>query len=337
MKDARVVLVDRDGYTASILAAELANRGFVPVESVANALDLPRVLSGRKPEAVIFNYHADQPDSLIACSTIRALAPQAVIVAIASLGPALKAVRSWSEQTGSIDLVVEKPLSIEHFFPTFATLLKARTASRRIETKAERLSGLVPEGALSAAEKGAGGEAEMFEAAVLFTDIRGSSQLIRTTPPRDFFAGLNTQLSAHSRVITQFDGSVIKYTGDGVMAIFRGMGHSYLALQCALELARTGTNKPLPFGTGVAEGLVLAGLIGDFHSSGQRRQYDVIGATVHLAARLCSLAGPGEVVTTKSLNSVAKLQIPPAREIGSVSIKGFEQDIDCVAFSPVST
>jgi class 3 adenylate cyclase len=333
MKEWSVVLVDRDAYTTSILAAELAGRGFASVTSVANALDLPRALGDSNPEAVIFNYHADQPDSLIACSTIRSLTPRAAIIAIASPGPALKAVRAWSAQTNCIDLIVEKPLSYERFFPALDTLLQTRSASRELAAKAEKLSNLVPEGALTAAEKGSGSEAELFEAAVLFTDIRGSSQLIRSMPPRDFFGVLNPLLSAHSKLVTQFDGSVIKYTGDGVMAIFRGMGHTYMALRCALELAATGANKPLPFGTGVAEGLVLAGLIGDSHAAGQRRQYDVIGATVHLSARLCGLAGPGEVVTTKSLNSVVKLQAPLARQIGRVPIKGFEQEVECVAFS----
>lgn len=329
MKNARLLLFDSDAYTASVLMDELARRGFGAARSVASTLELPPALEELPPDAVVFNYHTDQPDSLVVCSTIKLMAPNAAVIAIVSPGPALKVVRTWATQTRSIDVIIEKPLSDDRFFMALQDLLKARQSTRLLEQRAERLSNLVPEGA---AEADAAGEAEMFEAAVLFTDIRGSSQAIRKMPPRDFFRLLNALLSEHSKLVRQFDGAVIKYTGDGVMAVFRGMGRSYLALRCALELARSGGNGELPFGVGVAEGLVLAGLIGDSNRDGQRRQYDLVGATVHLAARLCSMAGAAEVVTTRSTNAVAKLTVPPPREIGPVSIKGFGSAYECIAF-----
>ncbi|MFM9912255.1 MAG: adenylate/guanylate cyclase domain-containing protein [Methylophilaceae bacterium] len=178
-------------------------------------------------------------------------------------------------------------------------------------------------------------EAEIFEAAILFTDIRGSSKLIKETPPRDYFHWLNQSLSAQADHIQKYEGCVIKYTGDGMMAIFRGMGKSYLSLRCALELASTSNNHKLPFGIGVAEGLVLAGFIGDFQHTGQRQQYDVIGANVHLAARLCAMADAGSVVTTKEVNHNARLDAPTPQSIGSVAIKGFNTEVDCVAFNAV--
>ena len=334
MKDSRIVLVDWDPYTASLLAGELAARGCPSVQIVSDSLELPAALDAANPHIVIFNYRADQPDSVVACSMIRMLAPQAAIAAIASAGPALKAVQAWARQTGCIDVFFEKPLSYDRFFATLGGLADSRVSARALASKAKLLSTLVPEGALSAAAGRFRSEAEMFEAAVLFTDIRGSSEVIRSTAPREFFRLLNDLLSAQSRLVTKFEGSVIKYTGDGVMAIFRGMGRSYLALRCGLELARTGMAAPLPYGTGVAEGLVLAGLIGDSNEAGQRRQYDVIGATVHLSARLCSLASPGELYTTHGMNAVARIESPAPRHVGRVSIKGFEGDIECVAFGP---
>lgn len=333
MSGTNILLLDREAHTASMLVEELASRGFGNVRRVGSGLDLPAAVGQSVPDIVIFNYHADQPESLAACGTIRLMAPLAAIVALASPGPAMKAVRDWSGEGGCIDAVVEKPIFFERFFATLDNLRQAQAASRKLQSQSARLSGLVPEGALLAAESESGADGELFEAAVLFTDIRGSSGLIRSMATRDFFALLNDQLSTHSRLITRFEGSVVKYTGDGVMAIFRGMGKSYLALRCALELARTGAAAPLPFGTGVAQGLVLAGLIGDFNRAGQRRQYDVIGATVHLAARLCSMADAGEAVTTRNLNAIARITTPPPRHLGRVSIKGFERDVDCVAFS----
>jgi len=200
-----------------------------------------------------------------------------------------------------------------------------------------RLSSLVPVGALSVMDNGFGGEAEIFDAAVIFTDIRGSSQLIRDTPPEVFFENLNALLSAQAALVRTHQGAVVKYTGDGMMAIFRGMGRSYLALRCGLAIADLNGKHPFPFGIGIAQGLVLAGFIGDSTEAGQSRQYDVIGATVHMAARLCELASAGEVVATQSLNKSARILSPMPRLMTGVLIRGLDVKDDCLAFYPDQT
>ena len=332
MQTPRLLLVDSDSYTSSVILDDLQRRNITDVQHVAHALALPRVLQTTKPDVVIFNYHSQYPDSLIACSTIKLISPHSAIIAIVSPGPALKAVRELAKQAECIDIIIEKPLSDERFYMAVEDLLKVKLVTRELENRADKLAQLVPEGALTALDNEFDSEAELFEAAVLFTDIRGSSQLITEMPPRDFFETLNRLLSAQAKKIQQYEGSVIKYTGDGVMAIFKGMGRSYLALRCGLELAEDSKDQRLACGIGITEGLVLAGLIGDSHHAGQRRQYDVIGANVHLAARLCSLANAGEVITTKRVNSIAHPRNPEPRQIGGISIRGFDNEIDCVAF-----
>ena len=333
MKNSRLMLIDSDSYTLSVLLGGLSGRGFGEVQSVSSTLELPKILETTQPDVVVFNYHSDRPDSLIVCSTLKALVPLAATVVIVSPGPALKFVRAWATQTRSIDVVIEKPLSDERFYMTVEEILRLKAATREMTARSERLANLVPEGALPVIEHGGNIEAEMFEAAVLFTDVRGSSQLIREMPPHDFFDQLNQLLSTQARSIQNYQGSVIKYTGDGVMAIFRGMGRSYLALRCGLELAALSNNPKFPFGIGVAQGLVLAGLIGDSNQAGQRSQYDIVGATVHLASRLCSLANAGEVVATHSISVAARLTTPTPRPAPGVSVRGFDKAIDCVVFS----
>lgn len=333
MKNARLMLIDSDSYTSSVLMEDLLGRGFGDVQSVTSTLELPKILQTNPPDAVVFNYHSDQPDSLIICSTLKSMAPQAATIVIVSPGPALKVVRAWAKQTQSIDVVIEKPLSDERFFMTLEEILRVKAASREMAARVERLASLVPEAALPVVEHDSNNEAEMFEAAVLFTDIRGSSELIRQMPPHEFFETLNQLLSTQARHVQNYQGSVIKYTGDGVMAIFRGMGRSYLALRCGLELAGLHNNTTFPFGIGIAQGLVLGGLIGDSSQAGQRSQYDIVGATVHLASRLCGLANAGEVVTTNGLKLAARITSPAPRPVTSVSVRGFDKAIDCVVFS----
>src|SRR5690606_27986010 len=91
--------------------------------------------------------------------------------------------------------------------------------------------------------------------------------------------------------------------GDMVMAVF-GAPNSYgndaeNAARCALdimqrrgELNLTTDHPPLEVGIGIASGTVVAGCMG----SEDRLNYTVLGERVNLASRLCSVAGPGEVI-----------------------------------------
>ena len=334
MIHSKLMLLDKDSYTSSILAGNLLKRGFKNIKTVMDVNHLPTAVAESRPDIVVFNYHFDEFDSLGLCSTLKRISPQSIVVAIVSPGPALKTVESWSKQTKSIDLIVEKPLSDERFFLKLEDLLRAKISSKASEKNVQLLGNLVPEAAIAAITNNDDNEAKMFEATVLFTDIRRSTELIRELPPREYFELLNNLLSAQAKIIKQFEGSVIKYTGDGVMAIFKGAGRSYLAMRCALELTKTSNIIKLSYGIGVADGLVLAGLIGNSQSENQRHQYDVIGAAVHLASRLCGMANAGEVITTKKLIAVANFNENSVRTVGRQSIKGFNEEIDCVAFGP---
>jgi adenylate cyclase len=163
---------------------------------------------------------------------------------------------------------------------------------------------------------------ELFEAAILFTDMRGSAELITSTGTREFFRLLNASLSAQSDLVRKHGGEVLKYTGDGLMAVFRGDDRARGALHCACELADPALSADTPFGIGVAEGRVLAGIVGNAP--------DVIGATVHLAARLCSMAEAGEVVATQRVANASGLSLP-MRDIGPLRVRGFASAIDCVS------
>lgn len=334
MTGSRIVLVDSDEHTAGQLVAELARRGFGPVPVATTASALPPLLAGGATDVVIVNHRYQEEGVLAACGIARRVVPDCATLVVAAPGPALAAVRAWARQTRSIDVIVEKPFFDERFYLVLTELLAGRAAARQARSRADRLANLVPAGALVSVGEAIDSQAELFDAAVLFTDIRDSSRLITQIAPREFFDLLNHVLSEQTSRIHAAQGSVVKYTGDGVMAIFRGMGRSYLALRCGLELATLSSRQRLPFGVGIAQGLVLAGLIGDASNTGQRRQFDVIGATAHLAARLCAQAEPGQVVATSNVNAVARVQTPAPRPIEKVSIRGFERPVDCVAFSP---
>jgi adenylate cyclase len=334
MSAARIILVDSDRHTAAMLAAELGRRGFGAVELAATASALAPLLAAGAADVVIVNHRYQEEQALAACNLVRSLAAECGTLVMTAPGPALVAVRAWARQFRSIDVIVEKPLHDDRFDRILTELLAVKAAARQVRSRAARLANLVPEGALATAGDTDDPQAELFEAVVMFTDIRDSSRLITQLAPREFFGMLNEVLSEQTARIQAGQGSVVKYTGDGVMAIFRGMGRSYLALRCGLELAALSHKQRLQSGVGIAQGLVLAGLIGDAGKVGQRRQFDVIGATAHLAARLCARAGAGQLVATRELNAVADVRNPAPRPFEQVSIRGFASPVDCVAFNP---
>ena len=72
----------------------------------------------------------------------------------------------------------------------------------------------------------------------------------------------------------------------------------------------------------------MSGLIGELG----RQQFDIIGATVHLAARLCSIANEGEIVATPKLVRAAAVTRAQARPTRAVNLRGFPAPIECVSF-----
>jgi class 3 adenylate cyclase len=166
--------------------------------------------------------------------------------------------------------------------------------------------------------------------AVLESDIRGFSTLSEHLSPEATIAMLNRYVRVQAEVIVEHDGSIDKYMGDAVLAVFEGDDRCRRALDAALAIqvaveqlnASAGGDTPVRIGVGVSEGEVVMGNMG----SEQRMEHTVIGAVVNLAARLCSAAGAGEVVAQVSVARAAGRT--EAADV--VSVKGFEQPIDVV-------
>ncbi len=144
------------------------------------------------------------------------------------------------------------------------------------------------------------------EVTVLFCDLKGFTQLTqrRSAAGRSelHVRQLNSYLGAMVEVINAHGGTVDKFIGDAVMAVFgspvgRGSAHeARTAVRCALAMAERLRQlneswrqemeaeefEPLANGVGLASGAVVAGQIG----SPQRLEFTVIGDTVNRASRL---------------------------------------------------
>jgi adenylate cyclase len=176
-------------------------------------------------------------------------------------------------------------------------------------------------------------EQEELEATILFSDIRGFSALAERLSAREVADLLATHLAAMAEVVLAHGGTIDKFAGDAVMAVFGAPGpqpdHAERALRCALEmqakqaeLNSEAREEPVHVGIGVNTGTVIAGTVG----GGGRLEYTVLGDAVNVAQRIQSQAGPGEILATAA--TVGAAPGIPAEPVGPVSVKGRTEPVE---------
>ncbi len=168
---------------------------------------------------------------------------------------------------------------------------------------------------------------------VLFSDMRGFTAMTERGDPEALVAQLNEYFSRMVEVVFANQGTVDKFVGDMVMALFGAPlddpDHADHAVATAVDMVRAlevlnarwvQEGRPaLGIGIGVNSGEMIAGNIG----SASIRSYTVIGDAVNLGARLESLNKEKGTTIIVSAATVALLKTPPPmRPLGSVVVKG---------------
>jgi adenylate cyclase len=166
------------------------------------------------------------------------------------------------------------------------------------------------------------------EVSLLFADVRGSTGLAEAMPAGQFRDLMSRFYSAASKVVFDHDGSVDKFVGDELVAMFfpllTGERHAGRAVEAASALLRaTGHDEPggpwIPVGAGVHTGPAWVGSVGE----GAHTEMTVLGDTVNVAARLASAAQAGEVLVTSAAAAAASLD--PSLERRELELRGREE------------
>lgn len=177
-------------------------------------------------------------------------------------------------------------------------------------------------------------QARLVRATVFESDIRGFTNLSQQLPPEAIVKMLNEYIRVQAEIVEAAGGSIDKFMGDAVLAVFEGEAMERRALESALAIqdaiARMNAagvfTSPVQVGIGITVGELVMGNMG----SHNRMEHTVIGSTVNLAARLCSAAGPGEIVIAEALRG--GLGEGRGFELGAseeVKVKGFEAPVRC--------
>ncbi len=180
-------------------------------------------------------------------------------------------------------------------------------------------------------------DAERKQVTVLFADVNGSMDLAEQHDPEEWRSIMQRFFAILADAVEQFEGTVDKFTGDGIMAVFGApIAHEdharragYAALQMledvgeyAAELRRAeGLNFSVRIG--INSGEVIAGAIGSSSSQGD---YTAIGHTVGLAQRMEALAEPGKAYLTESSAELARGFLA-LEDLGEFEIKGASRPV----------
>jgi class 3 adenylate cyclase len=188
-----------------------------------------------------------------------------------------------------------------------------------LRTRLERLVS----GAASQAVHGAvgtGGEIPSVRArcTLLYADVRDFTSFSETNEPEQVIGFLNRLVTIIVEEIDRAGGDVDKLIGDAVLARFQGDGAEACAISAACKALRRVEQAAFPrgIGVGIFTGEVISGTVG----SADRMDFTVIGDSVNIAARLCSIAARGELVADTDTVRAAKGSGFGAEEL--IAVKG---------------
>ncbi len=174
-------------------------------------------------------------------------------------------------------------------------------------------------------------EGELRKVTVLFLDIRGFTSLSEFLRPSEVVALLNDYFKIIIEIIFKFDGTINKFIGDSIMAIFGAPATLQLpelrAVMTAVEIQRAvgehnwlrmQQGRPVVnFGIGIHSGEAIAGNIG----SELRMEYTVIGRDVNLAQRIESNTKEGQILISDTTAQRVK-EFADLKQKEAVFVKG---------------
>ncbi len=141
---------------------------------------------------------------------------------------------------------------------------------------------------------------------VMMSDLRGFTLLSERHPPEEVMMMLNMYLKTMTEILLHYQGTIIEFMGDGILALFGApilrSDDTQRAIACAIAMQKAmsqvnANNRAQNFpefmmGIGLNTGLVIAGNIG----SDKRTKYGVVGSAINLTARIESLTVGGQIL-----------------------------------------
>ena len=173
------------------------------------------------------------------------------------------------------------------------------------------------------------------EVTVVFVDLRGFTAFAETAEPEEVMGVLREYHAEMGRLILEYEGTLERFTGDGMMIFFndpveipnpaeRALRMAIAMRDVVAGLAARWRKRgwDLALGVGIAQGYATIGAIG-FEG---RLDYGAIGTVTNLAARLCGEARAGQILISARVASAVEDMID-AEDVGPLTLKGLARPV----------
>src|SRR5712664_3265376 len=347
----KILVVDDMPVNVKLLADLLTVKGYVVVTASSGAQALEKVET-EQPDLVLLDVVMPEMSGYDVCRKLRENAATAMlpVIMVTALDPLQERVKGID--AGADDFLT-KPINQPELLARVKSLLRIkllhdelaewnRTLEQRVEqqlAQLDRLERLKRFFSPQLAELIVSGDTEdplkshRREITVVFLDLRGFTAFAETSEPEEVMGVLREYHVAMGRTILEHEGTLERFTGDGMMIFFNDPVPVPDAPERAVRMAAAMREQvdellvkwrkrgvDLDFGIGIAQGYATIGAIG-FEG---RMDYGAIGTVTNLAARLCGEAKPGQILVSQRMVGMVE-DFVEMEAVGELALKGFSK------------
>ncbi len=356
----RILVVDDTAANVKLFEDLLGFHGY-EVEAATNGEEGLRAIRARPPDLVLLDVVMPGMGGYEVCRAVRADPGLAMlpVVMVTALGEREERVKGL--EAGADDFL-SKPVNPPELLARVRSLLRIRRLYETVQRQAEQLAAwnrtleervgeqvrhveklqrlkrfFSPQLAELILAGGADDplDSHRREITVVFLDLRGFTAFAETEEPEEVMAALAEFHRAMGRRILEYQGTLERFTGDGLMVFFndplpinqparRAVEMAFAMQEDALKLAAQWKKRgfDLGLGIGIAQGYATVGAIG-FEG---RIDYGAIGTVTNMANRLCDLAEPGHVLVSQRVFTELEESVF-ADDLGEVPLHGFQRPV----------
>ena len=357
---ARILIVDDNAANVDILRARLASHGY----DLVTAADGEEALAAARehlPDLILLDVMMPKLDGIEVCRRLRADSSMPFIpIILVTAKTDSKDVVAALEAGG--DEYLTKPVDHASLVARVKSMLRIKALHDQVQEQAAQLQHwnrtLEQRVAEQLAQMESLGRLKRFfspqlaelilsggaddplrshrrEVTVVFLDLRGFTAFAETADPEDVMGVLREYHEAMGKLILAHEGTLERFTGDGMMIFFNDPAvvddPAQRAVRMAVDmrdrvigLSRRWRKRgfDLGLGVGIAQGYATIGAIG-FEG---RWDYGAIGTVTNLAARLCGEAHAGQILLTARVVAAVE-DLVETEEVGDLALKGFARPV----------